>query len=236
MARPDSRFHYDFSSFIADFEGSDLCADRVRQLDAYRQSQLIFITPDNSTEPLRKVAMDDGKPFVMTTYGIGRGFLHLEPSDVPAAERRYAATLDGMDRYAKPVTLAQIGALPTIGLLVTGGSAVSLGGVRVGKGHGYFDLEWAMLSEIGSIAPQAEIVDVVHDCQVVDDDLEAQDHDVPVDWIVTPAATRRVTGHGRQPGRIRWDLLAGSPLRHVPPIVELSQSRPTPVDGHRPIH
>lgn len=232
VARPDSRFHYDFSSFIADFEGSEICADRVRRLDAYEASPLIFITPDNSTEALRKAAMVDGKPFLMTTYGIGRGFLHLDPSDVPAAERSCAATLDGMDRYAKPVSLAEIRRLPKVGMLATGGSAVNQRGIRFGKGHGYFDLEWAILSEIGSVSAQAEIVDVVHDCQVVDDELEAQDHDVAVDWIVTPTTTRRVTGHGRRPGKVRWDLLADSPLRHVPPIVELSRTSTADVDRH----
>ena len=83
----------------------------------------------------------------MTTYGIVRGFLYLDPADVPPAERRYAATLDGMDRYATPVSLREIGELGPVSLLVTGGSAVSRNGVRFGKGHGYFDLEFAMLSE-----------------------------------------------------------------------------------------
>ena len=168
MARPDSRFHWDFSSFIADFEGSERCVDLVRALPAWSRSPLLFITPDNSTELIRRAAMADGKPFVMTTYGIRRGFLRLDPADVPAAERSYAATLDGMDRYARPVSLEELGRGDRIGLLITGGSAVSLNGHRMGKGHGYFDLEWALLSEVGAVGETSEIVDVVHDCLVVD--------------------------------------------------------------------
>ncbi len=228
VARPDSRFHLDFSSFIADFDGSDRCAESVRSLDAYRSSELIFITPDNSTEILRRVAMADGKCFVMSTYGIRRGFLLLEPARVPAEERSYAATLDGMDRYGRPVTMAELAGLGHIGLLVTGGSAVSTNGVRFGKGHGYFDLEWAMLCEIGSAGATSEIVDVVHDCQVVDEPLRAAPHDVPVDWIVTPTRTRRVEGVDRQLGRIFWDLLAGTDLATIPPIVELRAAQGTP--------
>jgi 5-formyltetrahydrofolate cyclo-ligase len=222
VCRPDSRFHWDFSSFIADFEGSEESALRVRQLEAYRSSPRLFITPDNATEHLRRHAMLDGKTVVMTTYAITRGFLVLEPGTVPAGEERYAATLDGMDTFATPTTLAELSAGGPIGLLATGGSAVATNGVRFGKGHGYFDLEWALLSEMGLAGPDAQIVDLVHDCQVVDDDLAGLDHDAPVDWIVTPTRTLRTTpSEPRRPGRVFWDLLAGSPLETTPPVVEL---------------
>jgi 5-formyltetrahydrofolate cyclo-ligase len=221
VARPDSRFHWDFSSFIADFDGSDRCASRVRELPIYQQGGMLFITPDNSTEALRVQAMADGRSFLMTTYGIGRGFLVLDPADVPVGERRYAATLDGMDRFARPVSLGELRGSAPITLLATGGSAVSSNGVRFGKGHGYFDLEWAMLSEIGLVDEASQIVDVVHDCQVVRETLVGDDHDVPVDWIVTPTTTIQVADAGRQIGHVRWDLLEGSPLAQVPPIQEL---------------
>lgn len=221
VARPDSRFHWDFSSFIADFDGSDACAERLRQLDAYATDGPIFITPDNSTETLRAVAMADGHTILMTTYGIGRGFLQLDPRAVPAAERRYAATLDGMDRYARPVSLAELRDGPKIGLLVTGGSAVSANGVRFGKGHGYFDLEWALLSEIARVDDTSQVVDVVHDCQVVDETLQGEDHDVPVDWIITPTRTIHIADAGRRIGHVRWDMIADSPLATIPPILEL---------------
>jgi 5-formyltetrahydrofolate cyclo-ligase len=221
VARPDSRFHWDFSSFIADFAGSDRCAESVRQLDAYRRGGPVFITPDNSTEALRAQAMADNRTIIMTTYGIGRGFLQLDSATVPAGERRYAATLDGMDRYACPISLAELRDGPVIELLVTGGSAVSANGVRFGKGHGYFDLEWAILSEVGRVDASSQIADVVHDCQVVAETLAGEDHDVPVDWIVTPTRIVQVADAGRRPGRVRWELLAGSPLEHIPPIKEL---------------
>jgi 5-formyltetrahydrofolate cyclo-ligase len=222
VARPDSRFHWDFSSFIADFEGSERCVGRVRSLAAWSRSPLLFITPDNSTELIRRAAMADSKPFLMTTYGIRRGFLALDPRDVPEAERSYAATLDGMDRYARPIDLAEIRGGEQIGLLVTGGSAVNRAGHRMGKGHGYFDLEWALLSEIGATGEFSEIVDVVHDCQLVDIAVAAAAHDVPVDWIITPTRTIRATTQARPPGRVYWDLLRGTELAGVPPVIELA--------------
>jgi 5-formyltetrahydrofolate cyclo-ligase len=222
VCRPDSRFHWDFSSFIADFEGSEECALRVRELPAYRAAERLFITPDNATERLRRYAMLDGKTIVMTTYAITRGFLILEPGAVPAGEERYAATLDGMDTYARPTTLAELAGGAAITMLVTGGSAVATNGVRFGKGHGYFDLEWALLSEVGCVGTATEIVDVVHDCQVVEDHLVGLRHDAPVDWIVTPTRTLRAYHPADRPrGQVFWDLLDGSPLSATPPVREL---------------
>lgn len=221
VAWPDPQYHWDFTSFIPDFIGSDECADRVRDLTSYKKSDLLFITPDNSTSILRERAMRDGKTFLMTTAGIRRGFLLLDPSTVPAAEFRYASTLEGMDRFARPVSLEEISRGPRIGLLATGGSAVNLQGVRFGKGHGYFDIEWAILSEVDAIDADSEIVDVVHDCQLVDESLDAADHDVVVDWIVTPTSTHRVPSVNRTKGHVRWELLEGSSKLESPVFEEL---------------
>lgn len=221
VAKPDSRFHWDFSSFIADFQGSEACAAQIRDLSAYAEDAPIFVTPDNSTEEFRRQAMADGRTLIMTTYGIRRGFLQLDSRTVPAADHRYAATLDGMDHYATPVSIRELRNGPVIHLLVTGGSAVSTNGVRFGKGHGYFDLEWAILSEIGRVDAASEIVDVVHDCQVVDEELQGEDHDVPVDWVITPSRTLRVPQSGRSLGYIRWNLVEGTEHATIPPILEL---------------
>jgi 5-formyltetrahydrofolate cyclo-ligase len=223
VARPDSRFHWDFAHFIADFEGSDRCAERVLGLDALRGlgERRLFVTPDNCLEPLRAGLIRAGLPFVMTTYGIVRGFLELDPAAVPAGAERYAATLDGFDHFARPVPLAALSRGTPFGLLVTGGSAVSRNGVRFGKGHGYFDFEFAVLSELGLVGEAAVVVDVVHDCQYVDDDLEAEAHDVPVDLIVTPTRTLGVDGPPRSPGRVHWELLPGTEFDRLEIVAEL---------------
>jgi 5-formyltetrahydrofolate cyclo-ligase len=221
VGRPDSRFHWDFTSFIADFVGSDLATARILELDAWKNADRVFITPDNSTELLRREAIRAGKTIIVTTYGIRRGFLRLDPADVPAEEVSYAATLDGLDRYAVPVSLTELRGTGALGLLVTGGSAISRNGVRFGKGHGYFDLEWAMLSEIGLTDGSSQIVDIVHDDQVVDEDLQGEPHDVAVDWIITPERSIRVPDLERAPGRVLWDLIPGTEHEHLPPIIEL---------------
>ncbi len=231
VARPDSRFHWDFSSFITDFEGSDVCAERLFDLVAQfaGDGRRIFVTPDNCLEDFRARLIMESRPFVMTTYGIVRGFYELDPAKVPPGAARHAATLDGFDRYATPVTLRELQAGDPFGLLVTGGSAVSRNGVRFGKGHGYFDFEYAVLSELGLVDNATTIADVVHDCQYVDDHLDAEAHDVPVDWIVTPSSVRAVDGPPRTPGHVFWELVPGTEFEHLHVTAELRDiTKPTP--------
>ena len=95
-----------------------------------------------------------GKSMVVSTYGIYRGFVLLEPSMVPEGQETFAGWLDGLEHFGRPVTLAEIAARGAFDFMVTGASAVSLIGVRFGKGHGFFDLEWGMFTDIGIAGEQ----------------------------------------------------------------------------------
>ena len=224
VARPDSRFHWNFAEFIADYEGSDVGAQRIRDLPAWQASNFIFITPDNNLEEVRRAAMEDGKPFVMSTYGIARDFLYLDPARIPADKYGWAATLDGMDRFAKPLGLVELTRLGRFDVLVTGASAISTNGIRFGKGHGYFDLEWAMFSETQCLTENPLVVCAVHDCQIVDLDLIGSEYDTRVDVIVTPTRTIEIPAeHGHRPGRVVWEQLEPGMIERIPPLQELKQ-------------
>src|SRR5579875_1787837 len=80
VARPDSRFHWNFVEFIADYEGSEVGDAPLQALLAWQSSRLMLITPDKSLEVVRRKAMEDSKRFVMATYGIARGFLFIDPA------------------------------------------------------------------------------------------------------------------------------------------------------------
>lgn len=222
VARPDSRFHWNFAEFITDYEGSEAGAERIRALSAWRESELMFITPDNNLEVVRRKAMEDGKRFVMSTYGIARGFLYINPASLPADCYGWAATLDGMDRFAQVVGLQDIATLGKFDLLVTGASAISTSGIRFGKGHGYFDLEWAMFSEAHCLTDNPLVVCAGHDCQVIDIDLVGSEFDTRVDLIVTPTRTIPIPKeHGHQPGRVVWERLEPGMVERIPPLQEL---------------
>ena len=104
VARPDTRFHLNFAEVIPDFEGAEAATDRIEALPAYQQSKLAFVTPDNSLVELRRRMIAAGKPFVVSTYNIRRGFRLIEPGSVPKGHERYAAWLDGIEHFGKPVT------------------------------------------------------------------------------------------------------------------------------------
>ncbi|BDD60404.1 hypothetical protein MPDQ_000810 [Monascus purpureus] len=226
VALPDSRHHYDFSSFIADFQGSEQAISRLTALPIYQDSAILFITPDNCLEDLRLQSLRDGKTILMTTYGIRRGFWVLDPNHIPVEDYRYAATLDGMEKVAQPVALADIRSRGwKIPLMVTGTGAVNLRGVRFGKGHGFFDLEWAMLWSVGAVEQGTVVVGVVHDCQVLEEELQPEEFDTVCDVVVTPSRVVEVVGGGanKPTAGIIWPLLQPDMLGGIPPLRELKE-------------
>ncbi len=224
VAVADSRFHFDFGEFIADFEGGEDAVKRLTDNDYYRNSKLIFITPDNCLDRLRLKALEDGKVVLMTTYSIKRGFWLLDPKTIAPELYLYASTLDGMERIGKHLTLAEIKAtLPMVDYMVTGTGAINLEGVRFGKGHGFFDSEWGMLYQIGRISVETPCAAVVHDCQVLSEKLMPDVYDTVVDVIFTPTRTIAVTDPHKPTCGIIWDRLDQHMFDTIPPLQELKK-------------
>ena len=159
----------------------------------------------------------------MTTYGIRRGFWLLDPALIHPQDYRYAASLDGMERVAQPVSLTEdIHAKGIVlSLLVTGTGAINMRGIRVGKGHGFFDLEWAMLWSVGAVSTSSVIAAIVHDCQLLDEELQPEDFDTVCDVVVTPTRTVEVSGAKKPDLGIIWPLLRPGMLEDIPPLREL---------------
>ena len=223
VARPDSRFSWKFSEFIADYEGSDLCAENLCATEIYRNSEVVFITPDNNLETFRERAIRDKKTILMTNYGIERGVFLIAPGSVPEGKEELASTLDGVQRYWKFITLREIAEkIKHIDMLVTGASAITPSGIRFGKVHGYFDLEWAMFYTKGVVDTDTPVFAVGHDCQVVDVDVEVRVYDTAIDYIVTPTRVIKTRNEFPKPTRgILWSLLAPGMREKIPPIQEL---------------
>lgn len=222
VAVPDSRFHFDFGEFIADFEGGEEAVSRLLDHPYYRQANLVFITPDNCLDRLRLQALKDGKTVLMTTYSIKRGFWILDPKTISPDLHLYASTLDGMERIGRPVTLKDIEAtIGQVDYMVTGTGAINHEGVRFGKGHGFFDAEWAMLYQIGRINKNTPCAAVVHDCQVLSEVLKPDVYDTVVDVIFTPTRTIEVSGPHKPTCGILWERLDQHMFDTIPPLQEL---------------
>jgi 5-formyltetrahydrofolate cyclo-ligase len=225
VALPDSRFHLNFADVIPDFHGSATATEFVVNSPAYNSCRYAFITPDNCLVHLRERLIADEVPFVISTYGIRRGFLLVEPGMVPKGHEHYAAWLDGIEHFGRPVNLGEIAARGRFDMMVTGASAVSLDGVRFGKGHGYFDLEWGMFTDIGIVDERTPVFAVVHDVQVVEDKLLPSTTDILVDFIATPSRLIRVDRERKRPHGIKWELLDPEQIGAIPPIQELQRIR-----------
>lgn len=223
VARPDTRFHLNFAEVIPDFDGSDIATGRVVAEPVYRASQFAFITPDNCLCDLRQRMIEAGKPFVMSTYGIYRGFLLMEPNRVPDGAAQYAAWLDGMEHFGRPITLEEIAKRGRFDLMVTGASAVSTNGVRFGKGHGFFDLEWGMFTDLGLVDESTPVMALVHDVQLVEDQLQPSATDILVDMIATPETMHTVERRAKRPSGVKWELLEQKQIDETPPLQELQR-------------
>ena len=96
-----------------------------------------------------------------------------------------------------------------------GTAAVNRDGVRVGKGGGFSDLEFALLAARGLVGGETTIVTTVHDLQLVDEPLPETEHDFRVDVIVTPTSVVRTPRRRRPPG-ILWDHLDAKKRAEIP--------------------
>ncbi|KAH6657886.1 5-formyltetrahydrofolate cyclo-ligase [Truncatella angustata] len=232
VALADSRFHYDFGEYITDFAGSSEVTSRLASLPVYQASATLFVTPDNCLEELRRRALLGGKRVLITTYGIRRGFWLLDPAAIRDRWQGklgggdgwawYASTLDGMERVGRQVSLSDlIREGVQIPVMITGTGAINTRGIRFGKGHGYFDLEWGMLYSIGVITTQTVVVSVVHDCQLLEEDLRPDVFDTVCDYVITPSRVVEVKEAQKPTCGILYDRLQPGMLKAIPPLTEL---------------
>ncbi len=129
--------------------------------------------------------------------------------------------LDGMEKVGTHTTLAEITQMGKIDLMVTGTGAINYQGLRFGKGHGYFDLEWAMLYSIGAVNTSTQTAAIVHDCQVSDEELKGELWDTGCDFVVTNTQTISVDNACKPACGILWDKLERGMLADIEPLTEL---------------
>jgi 5-formyltetrahydrofolate cyclo-ligase len=226
IAYPDSRYHLDFAEFIPGYPGCEEAPGALSGLRLWPGGGPVFVTPDGSTEPLRAFLLRQGRPLLTATHGGRRGFRYFPAGSVPIHDTAFAATLDGAERFGRQITApAALRDLGPFDFLVTGASAVSVSGIRFGKGHGYFDLEWAVMRDLGLVGEDTPVVCCVHDVQVADGDLDAEPNDTAVDWIITPTRTIKVSREHLKPGGVDWSRLSPGVVEGNPVLRELAALR-----------
>ncbi|MFK4110314.1 5-formyltetrahydrofolate cyclo-ligase [Streptomyces sp. NPDC002176] len=205
---------------IPDFVGSREAAAALGGLAVWKQAGVIKAVPDRAQLPVRALALAEGKTVFMAVPRLAdrHPFYLLDPTalTVPpeeAASSRVAAVI---------APKVGVDALRPVDMVVLGSVAVNRAGVRIGKGAGYSDLEFAFLTEAGLIGDHTVVVTTVHPLQVLDEELPATLHDVGVDVIVTPDEIITCSSPHRPSGLI-WEHLDAAKIASIP---VLAASRP----------
>jgi 5-formyltetrahydrofolate cyclo-ligase len=191
---------------IPNFAGAEAAAARLAATREWREAGTVKANPDAPQLPVRRRALADGKLVYMAVPRL------REPK--PFLRLASDATIRARD--AHPTAIEE---LARVDLVICGTVAVNRDGVRVGKGGGYSDLEFALLAEAGLVDERTVIVTTVHPLQLVDGELPETDHDFRVDLVVTPDEIVRTPAPRRAPGII-WEHLDDEKIAGIPVLAE----------------
>jgi 5-formyltetrahydrofolate cyclo-ligase len=217
-----ARFPFPPHDRIPNFAGAADAADRLAETEEWVSAEAIKANPDAPQLPVRRRALREGKTVYMAVPRLRdeKPFYELDPGEIPPEEYDSAPTISHVEEYARQVGPEDVAA---IDLVVSGSVAVTRTGARVGKGEGYSDLEYAVLRELELVDETTPVATTVHDDQVVEDEVEVEAHDVPMDLVVTPTETVRTETAFERPSGVFWDALSDERIAEIP-VLEARRS------------
>ncbi|NXW57887.1 MTHSD protein, partial [Eurystomus gularis] len=189
---------------IPNFKGSHQACCSIKELDLFNRAHEIKVDPDKPLEGVRLAALQARKTLLVPTPRLRTGLFNkiVPPSGATKEILRICATSQGVKDYSVPVGLD---GKARVDLVVVGSVAVSEEGWRIGKGEGYADMEYAMMVSMGAVQEDTPVITIVHDCQVVDIAEELLgDHDLTVDYILTPTRIIKTNCKRPKPQGIMW--------------------------------
>ncbi|WP_323676229.1 5-formyltetrahydrofolate cyclo-ligase [Halorubellus sp. PRR65] len=213
-ASGEARFPFPPHGRIPNFAGAETAGDRLAETDAWRTADVVKANPDAPQLSVRRRALHAGKTVYMAVPRLAseEPFYELDPDRLGVDEYDAAATVSKVERYADTVG---VDALGHVDLVLSGSVAVSEAGARVGKGEGYSDLEWAVLSTAGLVDDATTVATTVHERQVRETPAPAA-HDVPMDLVCTPDRVVRTETPYDRPSGVDASLLDDERIEEIP--------------------
>ncbi|XP_063957150.1 methenyltetrahydrofolate synthase domain-containing protein-like [Lytechinus pictus] len=202
---------------IPNFKGAAEACNRLGRMEIFQKAKTIKVNPDKPQQQARFLALEAHKTLLVPTPRLRTGLFNriTPPAGANKKMLRTCSSSQGVRQYSAPVGLdAEV----KVDLVIIGSVAVSPKGYRIGKGEGYADMEFAMMSSMGAVNKDTVVITTVHDCQVQDDlpDHLFGDHDLGVDLIMTPTRTIECENKRARPKGIVWELLTREKFSQIP--------------------
>ena len=199
---------------IPNFIGAEACAKQLAETTYWKAAKVLKINPDSPQRAIRHRALAEGKIIYMAVPRLrsDKPFIELDPKKLKCSPY-VASSIKGAGQRGQPIGIAK---LRTVDLVVCGSVAVNRRGARVGKGGGYSDLEFALLTEQKKIAANTPIVTSIHPLQLIDGEIPMTEHDIPLSAIVTPDEVIEIKSKFPRPKGIYWNLLPQEKIADIP--------------------
>ncbi|XP_024591340.1 methenyltetrahydrofolate synthase domain-containing protein isoform X1 [Neophocaena asiaeorientalis asiaeorientalis] len=206
---------------IPNFKGASRAAEHFPRLQAFKMARTIKVNPDAPQKNARFLVLNSKKTLLVPTPRLRTGLFNkiTPPPGATKDVLRKCATSQGVKNYSTPVGLDS---RVLVDLVVVGSVAVSEKGWRIGKGEGYADLEYSMMVSMGAVSQGTPVVTIVHDCQVVDiPETLLEDHDLTVDYILTPTRVITTGCERPKPTGIVWSKISCEMMGKMPVLRSL---------------
>ena len=199
---------------IPNFIGAEACAKQLAETSYWKTAKFLKVNPDSPQRAIRQRALAEGKTVYMAVPRLGneKPFIELDPQKLECSPF-VASSIKGAGKFGRLITLDDV---KKIDLVVCGSVAVNRQGARVGKGGGYSDLEFALLTEEKKLGPKTPIVTSVHPLQIVDEEIPMTEHDIPLNAIVTPNEVIEPKAPFARPKGIYWRMLKQDKIDLIP--------------------
>jgi 5-formyltetrahydrofolate cyclo-ligase len=201
-------------------------AARLVEHPVFHAARVLKCNPDTPHRHVRAAALAAGRVVFLAVPRLAtdRPFLRLDGAALGPERAWEAAGKAGAARLGVPTAVADV---PRIDLVVAGCVAVTATGDRLGKGGGYSDLEWGLLTATGALHPDTPVATTVHPLQLVDA-LPMEPHDVTFDLVALPDRVLE-TGRSRaRPSGIDWDRVTAAQVAAIPALRDLPERSAVP--------